>query len=73
MGRWISDTFKEYIRKNLSIFSDGMSKAMKMDFQFVNVHAGAVKSGMCLIKLVAVMGRLVGILLGEGNFEHAIK
>ena len=43
MGRWTSDTFKEYIRENLSIFSDAMSKAMKTDFQFVNVHSGAVK------------------------------
>ena len=43
MGRWTSDTFKEYIRENISIFSEGMSKAMKKDFQFVNVHAGAIK------------------------------
>ena len=43
MGRWTSDTFKEYIHENLSNFSEGMSKAMKTDFQFVNVHAGAVK------------------------------
>ena len=40
MGRWRSDTFKEYIRENLSVFSQGMSTSMKKSFKFVNVHAG---------------------------------
>ena len=40
MGRWRSDTFKEYIRENLSVFSQGMSAAMKKTFKFVNVHGG---------------------------------
>ena len=40
MGRWRSDTFKEYIRENLSVFSQGMSKAMQKSFKFVNVHGG---------------------------------
>lgn len=40
MGRWRGETFKEYIREHLSVFSEGMSRAMKKDFQFVNVHAG---------------------------------
>ena len=40
MGRWRSDTFKEYIRENLSVFSQGMSTAMKKTFKFVNVHGG---------------------------------
>ena len=43
MGRWTSNTFKEYIRENISIFSEGLSKGMATPFQFVNVHAGAVK------------------------------
>ena len=34
MGRWI------LIRKELSIYSEGMSKAMKKSFGFVNITAG---------------------------------
>jgi hypothetical protein len=37
MGRWRGDTFKEYIREKLHCFSDGISKAMKQCFKFVNV------------------------------------
>ena len=40
MGRWRSDTFKEYIRENLSVFSQGMSTAMKKTFRFVNIQGG---------------------------------
>ena len=38
MGRWKSDTFKEYIAEGLSQFSVGMSKDMKKTFQYVNVQ-----------------------------------
>ena len=41
MGRWRSDTFLEYIAEGISSFSEGMSKAMKKTFQYVNVQAGA--------------------------------
>ncbi len=37
MGRWRGDMFKEYVRKELHCFSDGMAKAMKQCFKFVNV------------------------------------
>ena len=40
MGRWWGATFKEYIREELSIYSEGMSKAMKKKFGFVNIAAG---------------------------------
>lgn len=40
MGRWRSDTFKEYIRENLSVFSQGMSASMKKTFRFVNIQGG---------------------------------
>ena len=41
MGRWRSDTFKEYISEGLAVFSEGMSKEMgKKHFQFVNVQGG---------------------------------
>ena len=40
MGRWRGATFKEYIREELSIYSEGMSKAMKKKFGFVNIAAG---------------------------------
>jgi len=37
MGRWCSDTFKEYV-EGLSQFSAGMSKGTKKTFKFVNVQ-----------------------------------
>jgi len=41
MGRWRSDTFKEYITEGLAVFSTGMStKMQKKHFQFVNVQGG---------------------------------
>jgi hypothetical protein len=42
MGRWRGDTFKEYVRKELHCFSDGMAKAMKQCFKFVNVTGHAL-------------------------------
>jgi hypothetical protein len=42
MGRWRGDTFKEYVRKELHCFSDGMAKAMKQSFKFVNVTGHAL-------------------------------
>jgi hypothetical protein len=41
MGRWRGETFKEYIREQLSTFSCGMSRSMKKMFGFVNVEGGA--------------------------------
>ena len=41
MGRWKGATFKEYIRKELHCFSEGMTKNMKRNFKFVNVSGGA--------------------------------
>ena len=40
MGRWKSNTFKEYISSQLSQLSVGMSKSMKKVFNFVNVKGG---------------------------------
>ena len=40
MGRWKGATFKEYIREELHVFSQGMSKNMKHTFRFVNVSGG---------------------------------
>jgi hypothetical protein len=40
MGRWRSETFKEYIREELACFSEGMSKKMKLRFAFVNIAGG---------------------------------
>jgi hypothetical protein len=34
-------TFKEYVREQLSNFSEGMSRSMKKTFGFVNVEGGA--------------------------------
>jgi hypothetical protein len=41
MGRWRGETFKEYVREQLSIFSDGMSRSMSKMFGFVNIEGGA--------------------------------
>ena len=42
MGRWRGDTFKIYVREQLSNFSEGMSRAMKTSFGFVNVEGGVL-------------------------------
>ncbi len=42
MGRWRGDTFKTYIREQLANFSEGMSRAMKKSFGFVNVEGGVL-------------------------------
>ncbi len=42
MGRWRGDTFKIYVREQLSNFSEGMSRAMKQSFGFVNVEGGVL-------------------------------
>jgi hypothetical protein len=42
MGRWRGDTFKEYVRKELHCFSDGISKDMKQCFKFVNITGHAL-------------------------------
>ena len=42
MGRWHGDTFKTYIREQLANFSEGMSRAMKKAFGFVNVEGGVL-------------------------------
>ena len=38
MGRWRGATFKEYIREQLTCYSEGMPTKMKHNFKFVNVH-----------------------------------
>ena len=40
LGRWRGETFKEYVKEQLSNFSAGMSKSMKKMFGFVNVEGG---------------------------------
>ena len=40
MGRWRGETFKEYVREQLSNFSEGISKSMQKCFSFVNVEGG---------------------------------
>ncbi len=41
MGRWRGATFKEYIREELTCFSEGMPKSMKKKFDFVNITGNA--------------------------------
>ncbi len=43
MGCWRGTTFKEYIREELANYSDGMSKAMKTKFNFMNVAGNAFR------------------------------
>jgi hypothetical protein len=40
MGRWRGETFKEYVRENLSNYAEGMSKAMMKKHYFVNINSG---------------------------------
>ena len=40
MGRWKSDTFKEYINDQLSDFLKGTSKSTKKVFNFINIEGG---------------------------------
>jgi hypothetical protein len=40
MGRWRGDTFKEYVREQLLVFSEGMSRKMSKKFEFVNIEGG---------------------------------
>ena len=42
MGRWRGNTFKTYICEQLANFSEGMSRAMKKSFGFVNVEGGVL-------------------------------
>ena len=44
MGRWRGETFKEYIREELSCFATGMSKDMQRRFHYMNVAGGAFSS-----------------------------
>ena len=41
LATWKGNTFKEYIREELTCFSTGMSKAMKQKFKFVNITGSA--------------------------------
>ena len=43
MGRWRGATFKEYIREELTNYSDGMSTAMRMKFNFMNIAGNAYR------------------------------
>lgn len=40
MGRWRGETFLEYIRESLALFSEGMSSSMKKNFGFISLEAG---------------------------------
>ena len=40
MGRWQGATFKEYVREQLSVFSEGMSSSMRNSYGFINVEGG---------------------------------
>jgi hypothetical protein len=52
MGRWRGATFKEYIRKELANYSDGMLRAMKTKFNFMNVAGNAFRD---ITKMVMFM------------------
>ncbi len=42
MVRWRGNVFKEYVRKELHCFSDGMAKAIKQFFKFFNITGHAL-------------------------------
>ena len=41
MGRWRGATFKEYIREELAVYSENMSRDMRTQFGFVNIAGNA--------------------------------
>jgi len=41
MGRWRGATFKEYIREELAVYSENMSRDMRKKFGFVNIAGNA--------------------------------
>jgi hypothetical protein len=41
MGCWRGVTFNEYIREQLTCYSEGMTTKMKHNFKFVNIHGNA--------------------------------
>jgi hypothetical protein len=41
MGRWRGGTFKEYIREELANYFEGMSLAMNIKFNFMNIAKNA--------------------------------
>ena len=41
MGRWRGATFKEYIREELAVYAENMSRDMKTKFGFVNIAGNA--------------------------------
>jgi hypothetical protein len=43
------ETFKEYVREQLSNFSEGMSTSMKKTFGFVNVEGGVFHDIMATV------------------------
>ena len=43
MGRWRGGNFKEYIRKELHCFAEGMSTATKQYFKCFNIAGGAYR------------------------------
>jgi hypothetical protein len=42
MGRWRGTTFKEYVREELALFSEGMCTKIKKKIHFVNVAGNSM-------------------------------
>ena len=41
MGHWKASTFKDYIREEQQVFSQGMSRDMEKHFRFINISSDA--------------------------------
>ena len=54
MGRWRSETFKEYIREELHCFAEGMLTAMNQDFKFFNISGGAYSNLVDVTRTIVV-------------------
>lgn len=66
LGRWRGETFKEYIREQLSNFSEGMSASMQKRFGFVNVEGGAYHD-----VTTTVVGMEYNVCVSEGSAAAA--
>ena len=58
LATWKGNTFKEYIREELTCFSVGMSKAMKQKFKFVNITRSAQGNPVDITPTVVAVPRI---------------
>jgi hypothetical protein len=69
MGCWNGSTFKEYIREELHVLSQGMSRDMKQHFRFVNISGGAYHD---LTDTVVAMKYTVNSVVAQAAYPRGL-